>query len=62
MSRSPSAPAWDHANVLATAVMQIFTTANPSERRLRIAQYLRGELAGIERQIAADLKGYDDEA
>jgi hypothetical protein len=61
MSRSPSAPAWDHANVLATAVMQIFATTNPSERKLRIAEYLPDEINGLAQQIAADRGGDGDE-
>jgi hypothetical protein len=61
MSRSPSAPACDHATAVATAVMQIYATANSTERKLRIAQYLRDELDGLAQQIAADRGGCDDD-
>ena len=49
-------PFSDHAAIVATAIMQIVADVRhkPAELRLRIAEYLRDEIASIEQEIAAD--------
>jgi hypothetical protein len=43
------------AVVVATAIRRVLGDAlDPDKRQLRIEQYLRNELADIERQVAAD--------
>jgi hypothetical protein len=46
----------DRASALATAVLQLAADVElePDELQLRLEQYLRDELADIERKIAAD--------
>ena len=56
MRRAPNNPACDRASVPATGAIQIFWTAAPHERLLRLAEYLRDEIASIDSQIAADRK------
>ena len=49
-------PFSDRAAIVATAIMQIVADVRhkPAELRLRIAEYLRDEIASIEQEIAAD--------
>lgn len=46
----------DRAATIATAITQIVADVRhkPAELRLRIAEYLRDEIASIEQEIAAD--------
>jgi hypothetical protein len=46
----------DRASAITTAVLQLVADVElePDELQLRLEQYLRDELADIERQIAAD--------
>jgi hypothetical protein len=49
-------PFSDRAAIVATTIMQIVADVShkPAELRLRIAEYLRDEIANIEQEIAAD--------
>jgi hypothetical protein len=50
-----STRAQERAVVVATAIRRILADVlDPDKRQLRIEQYLRDELANIERQVAAD--------
>jgi hypothetical protein len=51
--------AFDRAAVMATAIMQIITTARSKEALQRIEDYLRDELADVERQVAAHRESGD---
>jgi hypothetical protein len=51
----------DHAAVLATALMQVFSSSMPrTELQYHIEEMLRGELADVARQAAAD-RSFADE-
>jgi hypothetical protein len=49
----------DRAAVVVAAVLQILDTAPRHGLRQAVEQYLRDELADLERQIAADRSGPD---
>jgi hypothetical protein len=50
----------DRAANLATAILQIVkSTDDPALQRVRLEQYLRDEIADIERQITSDREAPD---
>lgn len=54
------ATARDRASVLKTMIMQIIETAPAEELEPAIEEYLRDEIADIERQVASDRQSHDE--